>query len=437
MKKFVLNLLLVTLFFAFIGIGSEVIWHRSITENSNGRNIAVNRINNAISQILTETGEYPEQYAREQMKEWKAEFGKYAPSSIEYIPMTDEERNVPIYADSDNGSVICTVRNGRELVGFVRYNFDNKSRMKGSAVIAFIAVAGWLAAMLIMLYIHHIIIVPFARLADFPERMAKLGTTEKLPESRNKYFGKYVWGMNMLSDVLESNTRKIHELENQRQTLLASIAHGIKTPVTNIRLYAEAIRTGLYNDSGDGSANNEIAGKIERNTEDIEKKITEMINTAATSVSDFEPQNERFYISELAELVEKEFGERLKISRINYNIGCDNNAMMYSDKYGIFRILSQFIENAVKYGDGKSLKISMAREDDGFSFSVRNSGSLLPEKEIPFIFGCYWRGSNSTNKSGSGIGLYAAKEIAHCLGGSICAARHEQTSEMEFVLYIE
>ena len=162
-----------------------------------------------------------------------------------------------------------------------------------------------------------------------------------------------------------------------------------------------------------------------------------MINTAATSVSDFEPQNERFYISELAELVEKEFGERLKISRINYNIGCDNNAMMCSDKYGIFRILSQFIENAVKYGDGKSLKISMAREDDGFSFSVRNSGSLLPEKEIPFIFGCYWRGSNSTNKSGSGIGLYAAKEIAHCLGGSICAARHEQTSEMEFVLYIE
>ena len=60
MKKFVLNLLLVTLFFAFIGIGSEVIWHRSITENSNGRNIAVNRINNAISQILTETGEYAE-----------------------------------------------------------------------------------------------------------------------------------------------------------------------------------------------------------------------------------------------------------------------------------------------------------------------------------------------------------------------------------------
>ncbi|MBR1823882.1 MAG: HAMP domain-containing histidine kinase [Ruminococcus sp.] len=437
MKKFVKTLIAITVFFAVLGIVSELIVFKAANRSRNSRNIAVNRINRLITEEVAATGAYPEDMVRASMEEWQREYGKSAPIDIEYIPLFAESRDVPVYVSSDGGAVICTLMNGDELFGFVRYSFDNKANGAVRRMIIVIVMACWLAAAAVVVYIHYVILMPFRQFADYPERLAKLGTTEKLPESRNKYFGKFVWGMNMLSDVLESNTRKIHELENQRQTLLASIAHGIKTPVTNIRLYAEAIRTGLYNDSGDGSANNDIAGKIERNTEDIEKKITEMINTAATSVSDFEPVNERFYLKELAELTKKEFSERLRISRVNFSIECEENPMLCSDKYGIFRILSQFIENAVKYGDGSSLKVTMGRQDEGFFFSVRNKGELLPAKEMPFIFKCYWRGSNSTNKSGSGIGLYAAKEIAHCLGGSVYAQRHEQTSEMEFVLYIE
>lgn len=437
MKRGYLNLLFITAFFAVIAVISLFAWSITSESTIKKRNIAVNRINSFISAEIAETGTYPDELISSHMSEWKHEFKGYAPSEIEFIPLTAKNNDVPLYASSDGGSIICNIFRNDELFGFVRYSFISRSDFRGKIIIVLIIFAGWLTSVIIMLYIHQRILLPFARLTDLPERLAKLGTSVKLPESKNKYFGKFVWGMNMLSDELESNTRKIHELENQRQTLLASIAHGIKTPVTNIRLYAEAIRTGLYIDSGDGSVNNDIAEKIERNTEDIEKKITEMINTAATSVSDYEPVNERFYMQEIADVIEREFGERLRISRTVYSIECDGNPMISSDKYGIFRILSQFIENAIKYGDGTSLKISMSRQDEGFSFSVCNKGSLLPAKEMPFIFGCYWRGSNSQNKSGSGIGLYAAKEIAHCLGGTVYALRHEETSEMEFVLYLE
>ena len=437
MKKILKDLLIITAFFALIGAVILLIWSKNSENRIKGRNIAVNRINSEISAEMKEQESFPVEYVEKHMGEWKKEYGKSAPDSIEFIPLSSKKKDVPVLASSDDNSVICDLYTGRKLNGFVRYSFSGRLVCLGSRMIITAIMSGWLVTVLMAAYIHFMIVAPFGRLADYPERLAKIGTSEKLPESQNKYFGKFVWGMNMLSDEMAGNTRKIHEMENQRQTLLASIAHGIKTPVTNIRLYAEAIRTGLYNDSGDGSVNNDIAEKIERNTEDIEKKITEMISTAATSVSDFEPKNERFYMKELASLVEKEYGARLRISRINYSIECEGNPMLTSDKYGIFRILSQFIENAVKYGDGKSLIISMSRQDEGFCFSVRNTGELLPAKELPFIFGCYWRGSNSVNVNGSGIGLYAAKEIAHCLGGSICAARHENTSEMEFVFSLE
>ena len=437
MKRLAKNLLLITLFFSVIGAISLLLWNRSAEKSVKCRNIAVNRINMMISDEIAENGTYPDDILSQHRQEWEREYKGYAPARIEFIPLSCDENDVSVYTSSDSDSVICTVFRNGSLFGFVRYRFNDSSEKTGRQIILLIIAAVWLVSVCMAASIHYKIILPFGKLTDLPERLAKLGASVKLPESKSKYFGKFVWGMNMLSDVLAANTRKIHELENQRQTLLASIAHGIKTPVTNIRLYAEAIRTGLYNDSGDGSANNDIAGKIERNTEDIEKKITEMITTAATSVNDYEPVNERFYMKEITELIEREFGERLRISRVNYSIECEGNPMLCSDKYGIFRILSQFIENAVKYGDGSGLKISMAKQDEGFCFSVRNKGELLPAKEMPFIFGCYWRGSNSQNVNGSGIGLYAAKEIAHCLGGTVYAARHEQTSEMEFVLYLE
>ena len=437
MKRLVKNLLFITAFFVLIGAAALLIWNRTAEKSNKLRNIAINRINDIITGEIAETGSFPDDMANKLIPEWKREFSGHSPDSIEFIPLAEKSEDVPVYTTSDSDSAVCTIFIDGKLFGFVRYSFNNHINATRKYIIICIILASWLAAIGMAGYIHYVIILPFVKMADVPERIAKLGSTVRLPESKNKYFGKFVWGMNMLSDELASNTRKVHELENQRQTLLASIAHGIKTPVTNIRLYAEAIRTGLYNDSGDGSVNNDIAGKIERNTEDIEKKITEMISTAATSVSDYEPVNERFYMKEIVKLIEREFGERLRISRISYRIECEGNPMLCSDKYGIFRVLSQFIENAVKYGDGTSLIISMARQDDGFSFSVRNKGELLPAKEMPFIFGCYWRGSNSQNVNGSGIGLYAAKEIAHCLGGTVYASRHEQSSEMEFVLYLE
>ena len=56
---------------------------------------------------------------------------------------------------------------------------------------------------------------------------------------------------------------------------------------------------------------------------------------------------------------------------------------------------------------------------------------------MPYVFRSYWRGSNAAEKEGSGIGLYVVHETAKALGGSAYVRRIEETSEMEFVIYIE
>ena len=78
----------------------------------------------------------------------------------------------------------------------------------------------------------------------------------------------------------------------------------------------------------------------------------------------------------------------------------------------------------------------MEKQDEGYFFSVKNKGKLLPEQEMPFIFKSFWRGSNAKEIEGSGIGLFVAKEMAKRLGGDIYVKRFEETSEMEFVIFL-
>ena len=110
--------------------------------------------------------------------------------------------------------------------------------------------------------------------------------------------------------------------------------------------------------------------------------------------------------------------------------------MINSDKDGIQRILTQFMENAIKYGDGRGITVVVDKNDDGYVFSVKDKGSKVPENEIPYVFNSFWRGSNAEQVEGNGLGLYEASFIARKLGGDVACRYLEETEEMEFEVFI-
>ena len=79
------------------------------------------------------------------------------------------------------------------------------------------------------------------------------------------------------------------------------------------------------------------------------------------------------------------------------------------------------IENALKYGDGQMIFVEFADEENCKLVSVKNTGCDLPENEILSIFDCFYRGTNSKNKGGSGLGLHICKSLMHKMNGDIFA----------------
>ena len=283
------------------------------------------------------------------------------------------------------------------------------------------------------LLIYKKIIKPFDELTEYPERLSRGLNTEKLPETKNRFFGKYIWGMNMLGDVLKNERKKNLRLIKEKLTLTSTFAHGIKTPVTNIKLYSNAIETGLYTDDINKS-NIEIAKKIEKNADDIQALVTKLLDNSTQSIFEYEPVITDFYLKEIRDTIYKEYDNQIKIKKIPYSIEIKDNPILKTDKAGLLRILFQLIDNAIKYGDGTGIFIKMERQETSFYFSIKNNGKAIEEKEIPFIFNSFWRGSNAQNIEGQGIGLYEAKQIANKLDGDLLVNITENAFEIILIL---
>ena len=357
------------------------------------------------------------------------------PSSVRVYSLEDFQ-NHPLHEDgSGNDSHVWSLHDEKgNLTGFVIYHYDRRPEGR---MILLIVVGILLAALPLILYalwVERKVLRPFREFSEYPVRLSKGQTTDSLPETKNRLFGKYVWGMNMLNDRLDQDRKSIERLLYDRKNFVSSLAHGIKTPVANIKLYSEAIETGLYRDGVPDPKDSEIAKKIGKNADEIARLVSGILDDPGSLTHSFEPAVSSFYMHDVKERIEEDFANRLTVRSIPFTVEMASDPLIESDFEAIIRVLTQFMENAIKYGDGTGICLRLYRQDEQFYFSVSNRGETIPESELSLVFNCYYRGSNSVGKEGSGIGLYEARSIARALGGEIMM--RSENGNTEVVLYL-
>ncbi len=436
MRKYYLKYLVAFLLFAVLGVGTFFAVTKIYEGDSGRRNTLANRFVQQVEEYPSDDlGEAVETVRSEQESSWASEFGeRNVPSDITYISIDEAVTN--LLSDDTSSSLTWIISRDGKAEGIVVFTYEDLREVYTLYLAEAVVVFAFIILIAFFIYIDRKVIMPFNKLSSYPEKIAKNETGEHIPESKGRYFGKYIWGMNMLSDRLSGDRKKLRALEKEKQTLLSSIAHGIKTPVANIRLYAQALKSGLYRKDGIPDPDDAmVAEKIEKNTQDIEDIVKDLLNAASKSIVEYEPSIDQFYLSEIEDWLREEYSNRMNVLKIPFTIDCKSRVMINSDKSGVIRVLTQFIENAIKYSDGKHIGVLIDKSDEGYEFVVGNTGSRVPENEEKYVFNSFYRGSNSADVEGNGLGLYEASFIARKLGGTVATRYNEQTSETEFCLF--
>jgi signal transduction histidine kinase len=251
-----------------------------------------------------------------------------------------------------------------------------------------------------------------------------------LNEKKSKYFGKFLWGLDMLREKLEDEKRKNLELQKERNVFLLSLSHDIKTPLSAIKLYAASIRKNLYKDE---DRMIQIAEKIDEDANEIENYVSKIISSSADDFLDFSVEPGEFYLSEAVGYVKNFYADKLKAVGTEFCIGEYSDVLIKGDKERLIEVIQNIIENAIKYGDGRRIGMEFGDEEDCKLLTIVNSGCTLPEEETEHIFDGFYRGSNVGNKSGSGLGLYICKKLMSRMNGEIFAETENGTMKITLV----
>ncbi len=334
----------------------------------------------------------------------------------ECVYVTNIERYGEKFYSTDSDYVIYEI-NG-ELYRF-DYNingYSNKTYFMGivNAILGVIAIL----FIAVMLYIKYAILAPFERLSNLPYEFSKGNLTAPVTETKNRFFGKFLWGIDVLRENIEQQKQRELEMQKEKKMLLLSLSHDIKTPLSAIKLYSAALSKNLYPDT---EKQHKIAESITEKVDEIEGYVSQIITASREDFLSLEVNMGEFYLSELIEKITGYYREKLVLIKTDFNVGKYKNCLLSGDLSRSIEVLQNIMENALKYGDGRRVELIFSEDGECVQIAVTNGGCTLGKDDLPHIFESFWRGANAENIGGSGLGLYICRQLMRKMNGEIFA----------------
>lgn len=282
-----------------------------------------------------------------------------------------------------------------------------------------------------LIYIRRNILCPFGKLNDVPQELARGNLAVEIPEEKSRFFGRFTWGVNMLRESIESDRKKEIAMQRDKKLLLLSLSHDIKTPLSAIKLNAKALARGLYKDEEKQRA---AAESINTRADEIESFVSQITKATSDDFMEFEVNPGEVFLSQVIQKISMRYAPRFDSTMTKFSINEYNDCLLSCDPDRLGECLQNLIENAIKYGDGKSIDIRFDKMDGNELITVSNSGCSLDEDELTQIFSSFRRGRNAENIQGNGLGLFICRKLMGLMGGEVYAEINDGRFEVTLVV---
>jgi two-component system, OmpR family, phosphate regulon sensor histidine kinase PhoR len=212
---------------------------------------------------------------------------------------------------------------------------------------------------------------------------------------------------------------ELRRLESLRRDFVANVSHELRTPVTGLVSATETLRGALAKDP---SVALKFVDIIERNAERLRLLIEDILDLSKIESREYnfrkEPVRLRIFLERVATL----FRERADKRTIRFELVADESAMIELDRNALEQIVSNLVDNAVKYAnEGATVTLRATLDETATVVSVEDNGPGIDSKHLPRLFERFYRvdAGRARGQGGTGLGLAIAKHLAEAMEGSL------------------
>ena len=220
---------------------------------------------------------------------------------------------------------------------------------------------------------------------------------------------------------LKASLEQQQKEQQKKQELIAGMSHDLKSPLTSIRAYTEALLDGVARDD---AARTRYLQTIHAKESDIEAMVNRLFEFAKMDVSEYPVCIEELPLRETLE----EVIAAQRTDGVTVAFGDVPEANVLADRELLARIAANLLDNSCKYGgEHVQVTISAQKTENFVEITFADNGIGVPEEQLSKLFDAFYRGdaSRTAPGSGSGLGLAVVKKAVEEMRGTVRAENGE------------
>lgn len=198
-----------------------------------------------------------------------------------------------------------------------------------------------------------------------------------------------------------------------RAAVLDALAHEFKTPLTSMK----AAAGDLLERAAMGGRERELLGIIDEDLDYFQGLVTDAVQMLRIDAGTFTVHRERHDLGAIVSATMRGFERRLEGHHVATDV--EPALTVDADRELLALALRQLVDNALKYSPASSTIAVRGRGNGEVRIVVRNSGSVIPEREQPRVVERFYRGTHARQVPGTGMGLSIVQHIARAHGGTL------------------
>jgi len=246
----------------------------------------------------------------------------------------------------------------------------------------------------------------------------------------------YVFAKKELEQIRKA-TETLEQQESVRRDFIANISHELKTPITSISGFTEAMLDGTI-----------PPDRYERYLKSINTEATRMNRlilgmmdlTRYSNVNPLKKIEKTLELGELARQALFNLETRADQNQVSFEVQLPEQAIyVFAERDSLSQVMNNILVNAIKYSYPDTvIDFQIWRKEDKAFISVKNRGDTIPQDELKLIFERFHKSdhSRSKDKGGLGIGLHIVKSIMDSYGETIEASSENGETEFVFSLTV-
>ncbi len=323
------------------------------------------------------------------------------------------------FYDSDVPGILLSTPNHTGTIGTLYLTPKSSSELGFASLQILIKVIGrfflWgglLAvgiALLVTFMLSRRILAPVKSLSHAAKRLGHGDFSQRVSVKDKGEMGEFAKTFNSMADNLE-------RVEKLKRTMVADIAHELRTPLSNIKGYLEAISDKVI------KADANTLSTIEEEAVLLSRLVDNLQELSMVDADELKLIRRAQDISEIIKQAVTAKQPQITNKGLSLKVDLPDALPAVSiDSQRISQVLRNLLDNAVAHTIAGSITISARQQDKQVQIDVIDTGEGIPEEDLPNIFERFYRVDKSRTRAtgGSGIGLTIAKRLVEAHDGSI------------------